>query len=159
MSDRAVADDAVWSVVERMQRETDPIRKYALRSLLIEQEDCYGSIAEKLDRADAHIAAGHFKMQEIESAAASLKARGHDVATAERVLENLRDILETFDAYRELVLGSCAAAPSDPPLTAMATPPRPCSALRISLHANAMRRRLDSLLLLALGLSRPWAHS
>jgi len=100
---KAIEDELVWDVVDRMQRETDPIRKHALRTLLIEQEDRFGSMSEKLDRADAHIAAGHFKIAELETATASLKARGHDVTTAERVLENLREILTTFDTYRHLV--------------------------------------------------------
>jgi hypothetical protein len=103
MPGKAMGDELVWGVVDRLQRETDPIRKYALRSLLIEQEDRFGTMAEKLDRADAHIAAGNFKIKELESATASLRARGADVATAENILQNLREILETFDKYRELV--------------------------------------------------------
>lgn len=103
MSSKAIQDELVWGVVDRMQRETDPIRKHALRTLLIEQEDRFGTMSEKLDRADAHIAAGHFKIAELETATASLRARGHDVATAEQILENLREILVTFDKYRELV--------------------------------------------------------
>jgi hypothetical protein len=104
MPSKAIGDETVWGVVDRLQRETDPIRKYALRSLLIEQEDRFGTMAEKLDRADAHIAAGHFKIKELENATASLRARGADVAIAERVLENLREIMQTFDSYRRLVL-------------------------------------------------------
>jgi hypothetical protein len=103
MRGKAIGDELVWGVVDRLQRETDPIRRYALRSLLIEQEDRFGTIAEKLDRADAHIAAGHFKILELESAAASLRARGADVAAAENILQNLRDILETFGGYRDLI--------------------------------------------------------
>jgi hypothetical protein len=104
MSGEASGDELVWGVVDRLQRETDPIRKYALRSLLIEQEDAYGTAAERLDRADAHIAAGHFKIAELEHATAALRARGRNVDTAERIIENLRELLVTFGSYRELVL-------------------------------------------------------
>lgn len=104
MPSKALQDELVWGVVDRLQRETDPIRKHALRSLLIEQEDRFGTIAERLERADTHIAAGRFRLLELESATASLRARGANVAIAEGVLENLRDILETFGSYRELVL-------------------------------------------------------
>ena len=103
MSSMALQDELVWGVIDQFQRETDPIRRHALRSLLIEQEDRFGSMSEKLDRADAHIAAGHFTIVELESAAASLRARGRDVATAERILENLREIVDTFGSYRERV--------------------------------------------------------
>lgn len=103
MSSKAIQDELVWGVVDQFQRETDPIRKHALRSLLIEQEDRFGTAVERLERADAHIAAGHFKIAEIETAAAALKARGQNVATAERVLANLREIIDTFGSYRELV--------------------------------------------------------
>jgi hypothetical protein len=104
MPSNAIQDELVWGVVDRLQRETDPIRKYALRTLLIEQEDRFGTAAERLERADAHIAAGHFKIEQLENATASLRARGADVAVPERVLENLREILDTFGTYRQVVL-------------------------------------------------------
>jgi hypothetical protein len=104
MSSKALGDEVVWGLVERLQRETDPIRKHALRSLLIEQEDRFGTVAERLDRADAHIAAGHFKLAELQAAMASLRTRSVDVATAETIVHNLREILDTFGSYRQLVL-------------------------------------------------------
>jgi hypothetical protein len=104
MSSEALEEAVVWGLVDRLQRETDPIRKHALHSLLIEQEDRFGTVVERLDRADAHIAAGHFKLAELQAAMASLRARGANVATAETVLQNLGEILDTFSAYRQLVL-------------------------------------------------------
>ncbi|HEY1427338.1 MAG TPA: hypothetical protein VGF50_11750 [Caulobacteraceae bacterium] len=103
MSGKSLHDELVWDLVDRLQRESDPVRKHALRTLLLEQEDRFGSVTEKLDRADAHIAAGHFKISELERATASLKARGADVALAQNILRNLREILATFGDYRELV--------------------------------------------------------
>ena len=103
MPSNEIGDELVWGVVDQLRRETDPVRRYALRGLLIEQEDRFGTAAERLDRADAHIAAGHFSIAEIESAAASLRARGCNVDSAERVVEILREILATFGNYREQV--------------------------------------------------------
>lgn len=108
MSSKSLHDELVWDVVDRLQRETDPIRKHALTTLLIEQEDRFGSISEKLDRADAHIAAGHFKISELERATASLRARGADVATVESILQNLHEILATFGSYRQVILKDLA---------------------------------------------------
>jgi hypothetical protein len=104
MSNMTLGDWVVWGLVDRVEAETDPIRRHALRSLLIEQENLFGDAAERLERADAHIAAGQFKIGELENTIALLRDRGADVAKPERVLCNLREILATFAQYRALCL-------------------------------------------------------
>ena len=102
--DRRVGDEVVWNLADRLEGELDPIRRHALRTLLIQEEDRFGERAERLDRAEAHIANSRFRIEELEKAIERHRARGANVATAERVLASLRDMLVTFDSYRHTLL-------------------------------------------------------
>lgn len=97
-------DEIICGVVYRLEDERDPIRRHALSTLLIEEEDRFGSTAERLDRADAQIASGRFRIEELEHAIAALRRRGADVSIAERVLASLKEILVTFEAFREVLV-------------------------------------------------------
>ncbi len=101
---REVGDQIVWGLADRFEAERDPIRRQALRTLLIEEEDRFGQRAERLDRAEAHIASSKFRIEELERAIDRLRGGGHDVRTAERVLASMRDLLDTFGSYRETLL-------------------------------------------------------
>jgi hypothetical protein len=102
--DRQARDEIVWGLADRFEVERDPVRRHALRTLLIEEEDRFGETAERLDRAEAHIALSTFRIDELESAIARHRARGADVRTAERVLVSMKDMLHIFDRYRDTLL-------------------------------------------------------
>jgi hypothetical protein len=99
-----IHDQIVWGYVERVSAERDPVRRHALRAELVEEEDRLGVASERLDRAEAHIADGQFRIEALEGTIASLRGKGADVRVAERVLTNLREILATFDEYRTVLL-------------------------------------------------------
>jgi phage shock protein A len=104
MTSMTLGDWVVWRLVDRMEAEADPLQRYALRTLLIEQENLFGTAAERLERAEAHMAAGRFKIDELETTIAALRDRGANVAQPEQVLRNLKEILATFDQYHALCL-------------------------------------------------------
>jgi hypothetical protein len=99
-----VGDQIVWGLADRFEAERDPIRRQALRTLLIEEEDRFGERAERLDRAEAHIASSNFRIQELEKAITRLRGDGHDVRTAERALTSMKDLLKLFGSYRDTLL-------------------------------------------------------
>jgi len=109
--DKHVSDQIVWSLADRLEAERDPIRRHALRTLLIEEEDRFGEAAERLDRAEAHIASSVFRIEELEKAIAHRKARGADVGAAERSLALMKEVLGAFDVYRTQLLESLDRSP------------------------------------------------
>ncbi len=101
---RHVRDQMVWSLADRFEAERDPVRRHALRTLLIEQEDRFGERAERLDRAEAHIASSVFRIDELEKTIGRRRCEGADVSVAERALASMKDLLATFDRYRLALL-------------------------------------------------------
>jgi hypothetical protein len=99
-----VRDQIVWGLADRFEAERDPVRRQALRTLLIEQEDSFAERAERLDRVEAHIASSNFRIEELGKTITRLRGDGRDVRTAERALTSMKDLLKVFGACRDRLL-------------------------------------------------------
>lgn len=90
----------ISEVVEQLQLEIDPGQRHSLRQRLIEEEDRFGLIAQRLDLADGHIEDGLRRIEQLELQAARLSGDGDSNERLATILNNSRDILEIFRSYR-----------------------------------------------------------
>jgi hypothetical protein len=86
--------------VERLETETAPRARNVLMSLLIEEEDRFGTWSQRADQADCYIARGEAQIRRQEEALAMLRPDDPKAPVAGRVLTNLRQIVAILEAYR-----------------------------------------------------------
>jgi hypothetical protein len=101
---RFVSDLNVARFVDRLQLESDPAKRTSLRRLLIEEEDRFGSRAERLSDVQRHLAEGSRRIALQKALIENLIAKGQDVRLAERTLSNLFEIQRILEQYRQVVL-------------------------------------------------------
>jgi hypothetical protein len=101
---RFVQDRNIVTFIELLHVEDDGTKRRTLKTLLVEEENKFGSRSEKLDKVERNIALcqGHIVGQH--KIIDRLRANGRDCTAAERVLANLLDILDTCWSHRQCVL-------------------------------------------------------
>ena len=86
----------------RLQLETEQEQRFSLQRKLIEEEDRFGTLARRMDLADAYIDDGARRIATLELLVTSLS---RDDGSAHRHVSNLatsKEILEIFKSYRAL---------------------------------------------------------
>ena len=84
----------------RLPSEADPATRQTLRRLLIEEEDRYGKLNERLERAEMLILSWQGHVQRQQALVASLKLDGRDPSRADELLRSMRESLAIFERYR-----------------------------------------------------------
>jgi hypothetical protein len=90
--------------VELLKTESEPKGRSHLLSLLLEEEDRFGSWSHRADLADDYIAKGKAQVRNQERALARLRPGDPRAAGALRVLDNSRQIVAILEAYRRCLL-------------------------------------------------------
>jgi hypothetical protein len=90
----------IWWAVEQLYLEAEPGRRLFLRHRLIEEEDRFGRLAQKLDLADAYIEDGVRRIATLEQALGGSRPNEAARLKGDLNLANSREILELFRSYR-----------------------------------------------------------
>ena len=99
-----VRDHKVARFVRQLQREFDPTKREALKSLLLEEENKFAFDLEELDRVERRILECQDQIPRLESLAEKLRAQGEDATLSESLLSNSEELLAIFESYRQRVL-------------------------------------------------------
>lgn len=97
---RFVSDQNIARFVEALNHETDAKRQGALRGLLIEEENRFGSRVERLELVERHLRGGAMRIEQQKITIERLAAKGADLTEAERLLRNFVVIQEMFLSFR-----------------------------------------------------------
>jgi hypothetical protein len=87
--------------VTLLEAEADADRRVQLESLLIEEENRFGSQRERLDQAEALLAAGLIRLHRQETVVAGLRPDVPERPAAERLRDNMRQLVEIFRLHRD----------------------------------------------------------
>jgi hypothetical protein len=101
---RFVQDRNIATYIELLHVESESTKRHTLKTLLIDEENKFGSRSEKLDKVERHIAVCQAHITGQHKIIDRLRANGGNCAAAERVLANLFDILDVCRAHRQCVL-------------------------------------------------------
>ena len=104
--DRFIHTQNLLRYVDMLEKEADPIRRERLRSLLIEEEDRFGSEREWLDEAELYIVQSRSRIRRQEEIVAHLRRDGRDSEQADRLLTNMSDLLQLFQQRRDQLQAS-----------------------------------------------------
>jgi hypothetical protein len=86
--------------VDILEHEPTGDRRLMVRRLLIEEEDRFGTVAQRLNEAEAHIAEAGIRIHRQQDLVARLKADGRDASAAEELLTHFLNIAELFEQHR-----------------------------------------------------------
>lgn len=100
---QAGADARIAGIVEQLQLEPEPAQRHSLLRKLIEEEDRFGALAQRLDLADGYIEDGARRIQTLEQLVARSQASGLSAQLHVSNLNHSREILEIFKSYRATV--------------------------------------------------------
>lgn len=99
----AGAHARIAGIVEQLQLEPEPAQRHSLRRKLIEEEDRFGALAQRLDLVDGYIEDGARRIQTLEQLVARSQASGLSAQLHVSNLNHSREILEIFKSYRATV--------------------------------------------------------
>jgi len=99
--DRFVHDQNLTRYIDLHETVTDPTKLAQIEKLLIEEEDRFGSVSERLNEADRLIHDGHGRVRRHRALVAHLDAIGHDTKRAGAVLASMSRLLEIMYQYRQ----------------------------------------------------------
>jgi hypothetical protein len=106
--DRFVHEQNLARFAEMLRVERDPARRAILQDLLIQEEERLGSVLERLDRAEAHIAEGRRRIERQRELVAALTSGGA-AGEAEQLLESFIRTQSALEAYRRRLAGDLSA--------------------------------------------------
>lgn len=89
---RFVHEANIARFIHLLEREPDMETQGLLRRLLVEEEDRLGQSLERFDIMDRHIGRTNFLIAQHRLRVEQMRARGQDVAEAERLLDNMLDV-------------------------------------------------------------------
>jgi hypothetical protein len=90
--------------VEQLRTGAGRKARPILLSLLLEEEDRFGTWSYRADQADAYIARAREQVRLQERALAKLRPGARQAPMAERVLDNTKQIVAILEAYRRGLL-------------------------------------------------------
>jgi hypothetical protein len=86
--------------VDLLETETDSAKLGQIQKLLIEEEDRFGSLAQRLDEAERLIRDGEERIRRQQALTQRLGEDGHDRARAEALLATMARTLQMMLEYR-----------------------------------------------------------
>jgi hypothetical protein len=95
--ERYVIDGNISRFLDRLRAETDPARQQTLRSLLIAEENRFGTTLDCLQTVERHLMEGEDRIANQRRLIAAMRSNGSDPDTAERLLrtfESTQDLLQ-----------------------------------------------------------------
>lgn len=100
-----VHDQNLTHYVDLLEFETDAIKRETLHTLLIEEENRFGSWRARVDQTELLIARARAGVRSQEDIIAKLEADGGDATTARQLLRNMGDTLDLFVQFRRAMNG------------------------------------------------------
>jgi hypothetical protein len=97
---RFVSGSNISRFVDQLRIETNHARRQMLRRLLIEEENRFGVMEERLAMIERHISDGAACIARQTEIVARLKRDGDECATAEGALETSKMIQALFEGFR-----------------------------------------------------------
>jgi hypothetical protein len=98
--ERFVSDENIANFVGCLRREHNPARLQTLKLLLIEEENRFGAIVERLRMVERYITDGAGLIVRQEDIIAKLDDNGRDTSEAQCTLQNLEMIQSLFVQLR-----------------------------------------------------------
>jgi hypothetical protein len=99
-----VGEQNISRFVDQFQIAHDPHTRQTLKKLFVEEENRFGSNSEQLERIQQHIKICKERIDLHERLIHKARIKGHNVAVAERVLNNLIELQEIFWSHHQIVL-------------------------------------------------------
>jgi DNA-binding Lrp family transcriptional regulator len=107
--DRLVRERHLVRIITGFEQEEDPAARDRLRRLLIEEEDRYGSLTQRLELADYLIARGEERVRRAErELRRSAPLLADSIRRRERTLANMRSIVAITKDYRRTLIDALA---------------------------------------------------
>lgn len=101
-----VHEQNILRFMDLLRSESEPARRATLGRLLIEEEGRYGTLAERIDTANLHIADSRQRIESQEARIGRLQSvDGGAISEARRLLGNLNDVQSLLEAYRQRLQG------------------------------------------------------
>ena len=90
--------------IDLLEFETDPHKRAQLQKLLIEEEDSFGSLSQRLDQVERLMARGAARRRQQQAIVERLNGDGGDAGRAKSLLANMDGILQVMALYRQTLL-------------------------------------------------------
>ena len=90
--------------VSRLETEADTGLRSSVRRLLLEEEDRFGQLSERLEIAAQHLRRGAERIREQRSLVSRLERDGRDAELARQTLGHLEDIQQLFACFQQSLL-------------------------------------------------------
>jgi hypothetical protein len=102
---RYVHSQNVTRYVELLESEADPATVEQIQKLLIEEENRFGSLAERIDEADRLIRDAQARLNQQKSLLQRLGNDGHDTTRAAMLMRTMERTLQLMSDYRRSLPG------------------------------------------------------
>lgn len=99
-----VSEQNISRFVDQFQIAHDPYTRKTLQKLLLEEWNRFGFNSALLERIQRRIEECKSRIDQHERLIHKARLKGHNVAAAERVLNNLIELQEIFWSYHQVVL-------------------------------------------------------
>jgi hypothetical protein len=101
---RLVRDENLLWLMAQLNGESDPLKVDKLRLMIIDEEDRFGRLHERLERADKLIDEARARIEHQQDLINRLGQRGMDTKLADLLLQNYMTTYNTFFDYRQILL-------------------------------------------------------
>jgi hypothetical protein len=98
--ERFVHEQNLTRYIDLLESAAYPAEVGQLQKLLIEEEDRFGSLEQRIDQADDLISRGLANLRRQQELVARLHEDGHDTAKAETVMRAMHQMIEVMGRYR-----------------------------------------------------------
>jgi hypothetical protein len=99
-----VGEQNISRFIDQFQIAHDAQTRQTLQKLLLEEENRFGFNSEQLERIQQRISECKARIDQHERLIHKARINGHNVAVAERVLNNLIELQEIFWSYHQVIV-------------------------------------------------------
>lgn len=98
---RFIHEQNLTRYIDLLDIESNPLTRRQIQKLLIEEEDRFGSLTERIDQADILIRRSQARLRQQQALVTRLKNDGAETATAVALVETMNQTLQLVAAYRQ----------------------------------------------------------